>query len=173
MSFYLQSFYLVLNVLLNILKLFVLLPQSPYFLTYYSISKGQTLSYTHLKLHSHYNPNDFFPVSALPRVWKQGNLALASPPLHLFTQGGAGDVAGWVLPCPASLLTLGRGRGQGTALTNDNPIPILRPKLNVPRLSILNFSFSQHLQLIVLISSICVLSHHQYLRPVPFHPGSS
>ncbi len=40
-----------------------------------------------------------------------GNLMPALLPLHLFTRGGNGGVAGWVLPCFPSLLTCGRGRG--------------------------------------------------------------
>ncbi len=84
LSFYLQSSNLVLTVLLNILKLFLLLPQSPYSLTYYNMSKGQAIYYTHLKVHSHDNPDDFLLVSALPRGWQRKNLMLAFPPLHLF-----------------------------------------------------------------------------------------
>ncbi len=96
---------------------------------------------------------------------------LAFPPLHLFMRYGAGGAAGQVLHCPASLLTCGWGKG--TALTNDNSIPILHPKWMFPRFSILFFSFSQHLQLIVLITSICVQPHHQHMCPIPSPPGSS
>ncbi len=60
-----------------------------------------------------------------------GNLTPALLPLHLFAQGGAGGVAGWVLPCFPSLLT--QGRGAGDSPTHDNFLPILRPMLNVPR----------------------------------------
>ncbi len=56
----------------------------------------------------HLNDN-LFPVSAKPRGWEWrmtlGQLPFP-PSIHM---GWAGGVAGWVLPCPPSLPTRGRG----------------------------------------------------------------
>jgi hypothetical protein len=44
-----------------------------------------------------------------------GNLTPALLPFHLFPRGGAGGVAGWVLPFFPSLLMCGRGQGAGAS----------------------------------------------------------
>ncbi len=109
------------------------------------------LSYTHLNYMTTFTTFSWF----LPYLGggSVGNLTPALLPLHLFARGGAGGVAGWVLPCLPPLLTCGQGggaagRGQPLHMTI---LPILRPTLKVPR----NFS-SQNLFLThILVQSNC------------------
>ncbi len=90
-------------------------------LTYNSMNKGQSPSYTHLILHSNDNPNDLFPASALPRGWSGENLkpALLPPPIF---RAGWGWGCGWLGPPLSFVLTTGRvgvgGKGQPLQMTN-------------------------------------------------------
>jgi hypothetical protein len=59
----------------------------------------------------------------------------------IYLQGvGWGGVAGWVLPCPSSMLTCGRGAGDSPYKRQSYTVLILGPKLNVPRFFITNLS---------------------------------
>jgi hypothetical protein len=73
--------------------------------------------YTHLLRDNCY---DFFLVFSLPRGRSIGNLTPALLPIHLIARGGAGGIAGWVLPCFPSLLMRGGVGEKGTTLTHDN-----------------------------------------------------
>jgi hypothetical protein len=79
-----------------------------------------------------------------------GNLTPALLPLHLFARGGAGGVAGWVLPCFQSVLTRGRGWGQRTDLTYDNLYISYVLRSMFPGIFFPNSSPNPHLQSIVL-----------------------
>jgi hypothetical protein len=128
------------------------------------MNKGHSLSYTHLILHSHDNPNDLFPASTLPRGWSGENLKPALLPPPTFARGGARGVAGWVLPCPSSLLPRGWGWGARDSLTNDKS-NLFYVLFMFPRPFIPNFSLYLILTAIALVNS---------KRPVPTpHTGSS
>jgi hypothetical protein len=95
------------------------------------MSKGQALQQherrteltcIHLTLYLRDKINDYslFPPYLVGGA-RENYAGLASP--LIYARGGAGGVAGWVLPCHSALLTRG---GQGTALINDKNLHILR-----------------------------------------------
>jgi hypothetical protein len=87
----------------------------PFNLVYYE-QRTIPILRPYLDLHSNDNLNDFFPASAKARGWERGITLSRLPFPHLFTGVGARSEAGWVLPCPLSLPTCGRGQG-----TRDSP----------------------------------------------------